>query len=163
MGAGLEIQIENLSGASVALAPLLRVLKKAARAEKFTRGHWQITIVRDAAMKKLHKQTMNLPTTTDVLTFDMRDADASPRLLDLDTVVCADVAGREARRRGHSVGDELLLYMVHSLLHVSGHDDLEPAAAAKMHAREDQLLKLVGVGAVYTRAEKASRRRKVRA
>ena len=34
----------------------------------------------------------------------------------------------------------MMLYIVHGLLHLTGYDDATPPAAAKMHARQEQLL-----------------------
>jgi probable rRNA maturation factor len=44
---------------------------------------------------------------------------------------------------------ELCLYVTHGLLHLSGYDDHEPRASARMHRREDALLRRFGIGAVY--------------
>ena len=116
----------------------------------YTGGNWSITLVDDRAMGELHARTMGDARTTDVLTFDLRgDDDATG--LDLDTVICVAEARRQAAARGHAVHDEVLLYAVHSLLHVSGYDDLTPRQARAMHAREDELLTRLGVGAVYAR------------
>jgi probable rRNA maturation factor len=119
-----------------------------------THGEWTITIVGDGAMAELHGRTRDLPTTTDVLTFDMRDETAGTSegaAVELDTVVCADEAARRAGEMGHGVREELLLYAVHSLLHVQGYDDVTAAKARRMHEREDELLRLIGVGAVFAR------------
>ncbi|HVX83255.1 MAG TPA: rRNA maturation RNase YbeY [Phycisphaerae bacterium] len=119
---------------------------------------WTITVVGDAAMKALHRRTMGLGTTTDVLTFDMRDDPPRTRegaAVELDTVLCADEARRRAAEHGHTPRRELLLYAVHSLLHVQGFDDVTPAKARRMHRREDALLQAIGVGAVYAPPAKA--------
>jgi probable rRNA maturation factor len=100
-------------------------------------------------MAALHKKTMNLPSTTDVLTFDLRTNTSAHSVIDLDTVISADVAAREARLRRHPITREILLYSIHSLLHVTGHDDLTPAEAARMHAREDQIFRSLGLPPVY--------------
>jgi probable rRNA maturation factor len=106
--------------------------------------------------------------TTDVLTFDLRDRkpprDREGVALELETVVCIDEARRRAAELNHPVRHELLLYCVHSLLHVQGYDDKSPAAARRMHAREDELLRAIGVGPVYSggravRARPARRKR----
>ena len=153
----VSIALANSSGRRVEMARLTGLLQRAAKAQGINGGLWQISLVNDRAMAALHQRTMDLPTTTDVLTFDLRDrGDQGP--LDLDTVICADVARRQAAERGHALLHEILLYAVHSLLHVCGYDDLAPAAAAKMHAREDELLRAVGIGPVY--AAKVTRRAK---
>jgi probable rRNA maturation factor len=115
-------------------------------------AEWSITIVNDKEMTALHARTMNLPTTTDVLTFDLRD-DASITKegieVELDTVLCLDEAKRRAKELNHPLRQELLLYAIHSLLHVQGYDDRKKSDAAQMHRREDTLLIALGVGPVY--------------
>jgi probable rRNA maturation factor len=72
--------------------------------------------------------------------------------VELDTVLCADESRRRAEECGHGVREELLLYAVHSLLHVQGYDDITPAKARRMHRREDELLQAIDVGALYAPA-----------
>lgn len=150
--ARLTIDIHNHTRRRIDLVELRRLLRRALKLEKVRQGQWQISLVADAAMAALHQRSMGIPTTTDVLTFDLRDHAARAArgdLLDLDTVICLDEARRQTQIRKHSLGSEVLLYAIHSLLHVCGHDDLEPAAAAKMHAREDAILEAMGIGSVY--------------
>jgi probable rRNA maturation factor len=120
-------------------------------------AEWSISIVGDKAMGELHGRTMGDPGTTDVLTFDLREAEEIRRTtegarVELDTVVCADEAGRRAKELGHSLREELLLYAIHSLLHVQGYNDLTERGAKRMHRREDEVLVALGVGPVYARA-----------
>ena len=137
-------------------APFLtRHLRALLKLLKISSGSWSITFVRDAEMKQLHARTMNDPTTTDVLTFDLRDPPIkNPKsklknTLDLDTVICLDEARRRAKDLHHPLKHELLLYALHSLLHVQGYDDLTEKDAQKMHRREDELLVALGIGPVY--------------
>lgn len=150
----LNLTITNQSSHPIPVRRLKTTLLKTLALLGIESCEWSITIVRDAAMKKLHAQTMNDPTTTDVLTFDLRDKlPRKPRegdAVELDTVLCRDEAARRAKDLGHSVADELLLYAVHSLLHVQGYDDTTPAKFKRMHAREDELLTHLAVGPLYT-------------
>ncbi len=116
-------------------------------------GHIDLTLVDDETMIELHTQSHNDPTTTDVITFDLRDepVPGQPTLLEADLILCVDVAQREAAARGHDVRTELLLYAVHGMLHLLGEDDLDPESAARMHVREDRLLRAIGIGSVYDR------------
>lgn len=115
-------------------------------------GEIRVRIVRDDEMTALHARTMGIDETTDVLTFDLLEGDADREgRIDADIVVCADEAARQAAQRGHDLEKELLLYIVHGALHcVPGFDDLTDADSRRMHAAEDEILRAIGVGPVYS-------------
>lgn len=113
------------------------------------RGEVRARVVGDAEMCAAHERFSGVPGTTDVLTFDYAENPALQGLMDADILICADVAERESAARGHPVERELLLYLVHGVLHCMGHDDRDEAAAARMHAAEDAVLAAIGVGPVY--------------
>jgi probable rRNA maturation factor len=113
-------------------------------------GEVRIRIVGDDEMAAAHARYKGDPETTDVLTFDLADgASASGAPLDVDLIICADEASRRASELAHEPERELLLYVVHGLMHCLGHDDVDPGAAEAMHAAEDALLSAIGVGATY--------------
>jgi probable rRNA maturation factor len=66
-----------------------------------------------------------------------------------EVVLSVDTARREAARRGHSPYDELLLYAVHGVLHLLGHDDHDPLRRRRMRAAERRALAALGVGPVF--------------
>jgi len=108
----------------------------------------RVRIVPDNEMAALHQRHTGEPGPTDVLTFDMRDEPgAGP--LDVDIVVCSGEARRQAEARGLPLERELLLYIVHGLLHCLGHDDHDDNAHRRMHQLEDEILCEIGVGAAY--------------
>lgn len=122
-----------------ALRALLELVDRPCR--RFT-----VEIVDDARMCLLHRRWHDDPTTTDVLTFPMSDP-GEP--IDADVACCLDEAERRAGALGHDRARELVLYALHGLLHVLGHDDHEAAAFRRMHAEEDRLLEAVGLGALF--------------
>ena len=143
-----------------------RELRRVLRYLGISQGSWTVKVVGDKEMAELHRRTMRIAGTTDVLTFDLREESEGRRrkpehgggaMVELDTVMCVDEARRRAKELGHTVRAELLLYCVHSLLHVQGYDDVTAAGARRMHAREDEILEAVGVGAVYSKEESARR------
>jgi probable rRNA maturation factor len=118
-------------------------------------GEVRIRVVGDLAMAAGHERYSKVSGTTDVLTFDLRDETEraeSPARMDVDIWVCADEARRQAARRGHSPEKELLLYTLHGLLHCLGHGDHDDDAFSRMHAREDEVLRAIGVGPVFSAA-----------
>ena len=109
-----------------------------------------IVLIDDAEMSIQHDAHLGDATTTDILTFDLSESQDSP--LEVQLVICVDVAKREADGRGHSIEQELLLYIVHGLLHCCGFDDKSDSDAAVMHAEEDRILTAIGVGNTYDKA-----------
>lgn len=114
------------------------------------RGEVRVRVVRDEEMARIHLERMGVEGATDVLTFDMSEANGA---VDADVLVCADVARREAAARGPgdamSAVRELALYIVHGALHCLGFDDHFEADAARMHAMEDAILEAAGAGRVF--------------
>ncbi|MCH2162760.1 MAG: rRNA maturation RNase YbeY [Phycisphaerales bacterium] len=105
-----------------------------------------VRVVGDEEMADAHLRYSGQGDTTDVLGFV---AATSP--LEIDVLVCMDVATRHAEGGRHEPRAELLLYVVHGVLHALGFDDAEPEGFQRMHAEEDRLLEQVGVGAIFRR------------
>jgi probable rRNA maturation factor len=105
-------------------------------------------LVGDAEMIRVHGQFMGLSTPTDVMTFPL-EHDRRGRCTSGEVVVCVAEARRAARVRGSTVPNELLLYCLHGLLHLSGLDDRTPGDYHRMHTTEDRLLTAIGVGPVF--------------
>ena len=106
-----------------------------------------IRVVDDAAMSTLHLDHSGIEGTTDVLTFP-RETDNDK--VEADIAVCIDVAQRKIEACDHSVESELLLYIVHGILHCLGFDDHDEAAYNVMHSQEDRVLQAIGVGAIWS-------------
>jgi len=77
--------------------------------------------------------------------------DARGRVVAGEVVVCVPYAVREAARRGVEARKEVLLYALHGMLHLCGFDDRTQRDFVRMHQREDDILKRLGVGAVFAR------------
>lgn len=113
-------------------------------------GELRVRVVGDGEMSRAHEQYLGDASTTDVMTYDLADgaaADGSP--VDADLLVCVDEASRRASEHGYPIERELLLYIVHGLLHCLGHDDHDEAAYRRMHELEDTILEAIGVGATF--------------
>lgn len=147
--AALKVAVRWQPRADWHAVPLLRrVARNVARAEGFRAGELSIVVVGNRAMTSLHAQHLNIATPTDVLTFDL-GTDRRRSWLDGEIVLCADVARRYVLPRGGALAAmraELALYLVHGLLHLAGYDDHSDADAARMHAREEVLLRQIGLG-----------------
>jgi len=111
----------------------------------------QIRIVNDAGIIEVHQKFLKKNTTTDVISFDLSDEFETARSFQL--IVNADMAHREALKRGHTTNAELALYITHGMLHQLGYDDLEPEQARLMHEKEDTILQNNGFGIIYYKQE----------
>ena len=106
-----------------------------------------VRVVKDATMIQLHQDHSNISETTDVLTFDNGSTDAS---IHADIAICCDVASRALGGRGHALNEELLLYVLHGMLHCIGFDDHDEETHRKMHEEEDRILTAIGIGPVWS-------------
>jgi rRNA maturation RNase YbeY len=85
-----------------------------------------------AFMRKLHRDFMNDPADTDVLSFPADDGG--------DIAICAPVAAQNARRFGEPVARELLRLIVHGALHLLGYKDSPARAQKKMWKVQERLV-----------------------
>lgn len=145
----IEIRVENADAPAVDIGWLKRSVLAATGHAGRTTARIGVLIVGDDRMRALHRQHSNVDSTTDVLTFPMNDN--VTQSIQVDIVVCADEARRRAEELKHAVERELLLYIIHGLLHCCGFDDHTDADAARMHAEEDRILEAIGVGATFKR------------
>jgi len=119
-----------------------------------------IALVDDERMSQLHKQFLNIDGPTDVLTFELDHNDAG-RCVGGEVIVCVPEAQRRAAELQIEPADELLLYALHGLLHLTGFDDRTPGDYRAMHKREDEILNQLKIGTLFHRPRpKVSRSRK---
>lgn len=88
-----------------------------------------ILFVNDAGIRRLNKKYRKRDRATDVLTFETGDI-----------VISAETAGRNAKRFGSTIEDELKLCMIHGILHLSGYDDTSCTGRKKMRVIEERIL-----------------------
>ncbi len=110
--------------------------------------HVSVVVVGAKRMSDLHARFSNDPSATDVLTFELGH-DTNGRVTSGEVIVCATVAKKSARKLKRPVEHELLLYVLHGMLHLCGMDDLDPLAYRRMHVAEDLILKKIGIGNVF--------------
>jgi probable rRNA maturation factor len=82
---------------------------------------------------------MSDPRPTDVLTFDLRD-DPTECAIEGEIVISAETAARQALRFHATPAQELLRYVIHGTLHLSGYDDRRPGDRRRMRREENRVL-----------------------
>ncbi len=89
----------------------------------------EISLVSDRVMARVHRQFLQTPGPTDVITFDHGEL-----------LIGVATGARQAAAAGESLDREIGRYIVHGLLHLGGYTDAEPAEAAAMWQRQEQVL-----------------------
>ena len=102
----------------------------------------EINLVSPAQMAKVNQSFLQHEGPTDVITFDYREARPGAPLQG-ELFICPAVAVSQAREFGTDWRSELVRYAIHGLLHLLGHDDLEPVARRKMKLVEVRWLRLI--------------------
>ncbi len=95
-----------------------------------------ISVVDDATIHRLNRQHLQHDWPTDVISFVF---DAGPTV-NGEVIASWDTAQRLSVAAQWPPHDELLLYVVHGLLHLAGMDDRDPSGQAAMRAVEQEYL-----------------------
>lgn len=90
----------------------------------------ECSVVGRRGMARIHREFLGIPGATDVITFPYGEI-----------LICAPVAADRAQEFRHSVTAELALYGIHGLLHLAGHDDVDPACARRMVSAQNRILR----------------------
>lgn len=121
-------------------------------------GRVSVAVVTDATMRRVNRDFHDCDEPTDVLAFPL-SAPADDGFV-AEIVVSLDTARREAKSHGVEPSAELMLYVVHGALHLTGWDDHALADARRMHARA--LAILAGLGHRNTIRPRAKARKRPR-
>lgn len=111
-----------------------------ARAEGVKIGEIDVAVVTSQRISSMNRRYLGCRGATDVLSFDLSGPSGEAAGICGQIVVCGPVAVRQARTRGVGPQRELLLYVLHGLLHLAGYDDSASPAADAMNERQEELL-----------------------
>jgi probable rRNA maturation factor len=107
-----------------------------------------VSFVRDPKIRELNRTFRGKDAPTDVLSFPLVEPDdtyaGAERLLG-DIVISVDTARRQAADYDASIEREVQRLLIHGVLHLLGHDHLEPAERAAMEAEERRLAEAIGM------------------
>jgi probable rRNA maturation factor len=118
-----------LTERACAALPWCLEVKKAVDAPLAMLSEVEVSIVSDAEIARVHDEFMDDPTATDVITFHHGEI-----------IVSADTAARCGPEHGLTLHHELLLYVIHGLLHLAGWDDHDEAERTLMHGHQERIL-----------------------
>lgn len=164
-----QIQITDRLAQSVIRHSFLEeVVCRVLSEEQIDRASISIAIVDDAQIHAVNREFLGHDYPTDVISFLLSSEDGTTsksidtpqsisdesvpasdevvlgQAIEGEIVVSVETAAREAGVHGWSPEAELLLYVVHGLLHLCGYDDLTDDARPLMRSREREMLGLWG-------------------
>lgn len=103
-----------------------------------------ISIVDDATIHRLNREHLDHDWPTDVISFVF---DNEGGQVDGEIIASVDTAARLAQQAAWPTNDELLLYIIHGLLHLAGLDDINAEDRDKMRQAERECLIALAVPA----------------
>jgi probable rRNA maturation factor len=107
----------------------------------FTEGALGVHLIGARRMASMNWQWLKHEGSTDILTFDHRDGAVGP--MNGELFISVDDAVRQAAEFGVGPGQELVRYVVHGVLHLTGYDDLEPGLRRVMKREETRLVRVL--------------------
>ena len=138
------IEIENRSGLEAPEAEVASLLKFAIKELGLHEDcDLSLAFINDEEMTELHIKWMDLPGSTDVMSFPMDELkpnDPEPGILG-DIVISPAFAKNQAEAAGHSVEHEIKILAAHGLLHLLGYDHQEVEEEKVMFALQEDLVK----------------------
>ncbi|MBI5144477.1 MAG: rRNA maturation RNase YbeY [Candidatus Omnitrophica bacterium] len=100
----------------------------------------EVIFLNDVQMRALNKRYKKRNRSTDVLAFniDLKEFGSRARLGEI--FISSDEAFKNAKAFGTRFDKELVLYLIHALLHLSGYRDEKRGDKLRMHKREKGIL-----------------------
>jgi len=144
----------NQSALPVDVTRVRRAVAAVLAGESITSATISVAVVDDPTLRDLNRRYLNHDYNTDVLSFLL---DENGGQLDGEVIVSADTAMTSALEFAWSAGDELLLYVIHGTLHLTGSDDHSDADRGRMRRKEMQYLKRLGLNSECADPERESR------
>ena len=103
-------------------------------------------------MARVHEQFMNVPGSTDVITFD--HGSKPPTHIHGEIFICVEDAIAQAKECKTTWQSEIARYMIHGVLHLTGFDDIDFEDRKVMKRAENRLLARAGKQFDFRQLEK---------
>ncbi len=134
---------------------ILQVVRHVIKEEGRSAKSLSIVLTDNRHIRDLSNEYLGRDAPTDVISFPLQDLDwpgghaSDNGGINGEIIASAERALEQAKAIHGNPEAELLLYLVHGLLHLIGYDDRTPQDAKRMHAREDVFLAEFGFPCVY--------------
>jgi probable rRNA maturation factor len=130
------VAVDDRQADPVDLGGLTELARACLLGEGVADAELSLSFVTEDEMAELHERYLHEPGPTDVLSFPLDEETGEDGLRQLGDVVIAPAVA--ARNNPDDAAGELRLLLVHGILHLLGHDHLEPSDRASMWARQER-------------------------
>jgi probable rRNA maturation factor len=122
---------------------IAEAVRAAALHRGYRAGEIGVRITDDATIHQINAQFLSHDYPTDVISFPYVDR---PDWLEGELIASVDTAAENAADAGWDTGSELLLYVIHGVLHIGGMDDQREQDRAAMRDAEHAVMTRLGMG-----------------
>ena len=143
-------ELEGLSCTEEDISDLIQLLIATEPSLKglFSKKSVNIRFISKAEIKKLNFRFLNKDRPTNVLSFPPQESTLDNELLG-DIAICPEIIKSEANDQNKEKQSHLFHIILHSLLHLTGHDHLDDSSAEIMENIEVEALKKIGIANPY--------------
>ena len=137
----MKVEIANLQKHYKIKDSIIKRVVREVIGKKSNSAKLSIAFVDNNEIKRLNKKYFNSDDITDVIAFPL---DNHKNALNGEIVVSVETAVYTAVKENVNIEGEIILYVVHGLLHLLGYSDVERDDAVVMHEKESNILKALG-------------------
>jgi len=113
-----------------------------------------IVLTDDDRLQELNQEYLGIDAPTDVLSFPASETDPETGARYIgDILISIPRAQAQAEAAGHALESEVQLLVVHGVLHLLGHDHVEPEEKSRMWKAQAEILGSLGLGTIQIREE----------
>ena len=143
-------ELEGLSCTEEDISDLIQLLIATEPSLKglFSKKSVNIRFISKAEIKKLNFRFLNKDRPTNVLSFPPQESTLDNELLG-DIAICPEIIKSEANDQNKDKQSHLFHIILHSLLHLTGHDHSDDSSAEIMENIEVEALKKIGIANPY--------------
>ncbi|MBS1259043.1 MAG: Endoribonuclease YbeY [Candidatus Scalindua arabica] len=135
------IEIANLQKHYEIKSSRIRRVVKEVLSKEGKDASLSIALVDNSKIQELNKQYFGSDEVTDVISFPLSN---NKNHLSGEIIVSVETAVDSAGKRNIGIEGEIVLYIIHGILHLFGYDDGKEGDARLMHEEESKILKALG-------------------
>lgn len=127
------IEITNLTSKKIKRNKITEVIQKIIKKIRLPFSDLSIVFITGSEIKKLNKKYRKKDKVTDVLSFNYGDSG--------EIVICYNQARKQAKSSKHSIITEIIILLIHAILHLKGHNhEKDHHEAVLMRKKEKEML-----------------------